>query len=122
MKKVHSLKGKNSFDLVFKKGTRLKGKGLFCAVYINSMDSGSGIDIQNDKKIKFGIVITKKFGKAFKRIKEKRRIREILRVYLKDIIKPCMVVFRIYNEFDNLSFIEKKKEVECLLKRAGLVK
>lgn len=65
---------------------------------------------------KIAISISRKFGKAVKRNYEKRVVREIIRALL-PILEGYTILVVIKKEVANITFIEKKTQIEYLIKK-----
>ncbi len=101
------LKKQKDFDLVFRKGKRI------------STDSLSLIYIKSDS-LKFGISLSKKHGKAFKRNKIKRLLRASFNCYIKSISNNYYIIIlpKIMEEYN---FLNLKKDIEKALKKGNII-
>ncbi len=103
----YRLKKQKDFDLVFKKGKRIHAKTL-TLLFLES------------KETKFGISLSKKHGKAFKRNKIKRLLRASIRNYLKDFTNSFYIVI-LPKVSENYDFWEFNKDLEFSLKRGKII-
>ena len=100
------LKNKNKIDLIFEKGSTIKGQGLLLKVY----------DFEDDL-VEFGVSVSKKlYPSAVKRNLIKRRIREQVKSlgFIGSVSKGFSF-FIIYTSKEILSSKEIKKRVEGLI-------
>lgn len=110
--KTYCLKKKKDFERVFKKGKRFKEDFLV----IRFVPS-------NQKKSRFGIIISLKISKkATIRNKIKRRIRQLLRIRLKEIKKGIDIALIGVPGLENKDFWEIEEVLTNLLKKAKLLK
>jgi ribonuclease P protein component len=109
--KTNCLKKKKDFERVFKKGKGFKEDFLVIRFVPN-----------NQKKSRFGIIISKKISKkATIRNKIKRRIRQLLRIRLKEIRKGIDIVLIGVPGLENKDFWEIEEVLTNLLKKAKLI-
>jgi len=111
--KKHRLSKKKDFERVLKQGRGLKKDFLSLKT------------IENDLGFhRFGFIVGKRVSnKANKRNKIKRRLREIVRLKLKEnalISQGKDSVFIVLKDMKDMSFIETVKIVGDLLKEAGI--
>ena len=97
----YRLTSRKLFKLVYEKGKMLKSR-LF-VVYFMPID----------KEPKVAIVVSKRFGKAVRRNKLKRRIREVIRGHLPLLKHAIIVLPRM--KAQNVSFWDLKKDLDSLL-------
>jgi len=120
VKRVYSLKGKKSYSKVFVKGRKKKGKGVVVFVLKdNTIEETDNQD--NIKKIKVGISISKKIGKANKRNLLKRRVRSICHELLNDMNDGLSVIVKPYPESLYMSYSELKSDIEGLFRYTGVI-
>ncbi len=103
----YRLKKQKDFDLIFKKGKRIHTNTL-TLIYLES------------KEIKFGISLSKKHGKAFKRNRIKRLLRASARSFLNKFQKPFYLVI-LPKVLENYDFWELNKDLEFALKRGKII-
>ena len=105
---IHSLKNKKKIDLIFEKGSVIKGNGVFLKYY----------DF-DDEFVQYGVSVSKKiFSSAVKRNLIKRRVREQIKVLkLVSLISKGVSFFLIYTSKEVLSSKEIKKSLEAIAKR-----
>ncbi len=101
------LKKQKDFDLVFKKGNRIVTSTL-TLIYINS------------ESLKFGISLSKKHGKAFKRNKIKRLLRASFNCYANLIAKNYYIVIlpKIKEEYN---FFDFTKDMKFAFKKGNII-
>ena len=106
------LKNKNKIDLIFEKGSTIKGRGLLLKTY----DFEDGL-------VEFGVSVSKKlYPSAVKRNLIKRRIREQVKsLGFIDSVSKGLSFFIIYTSKEILSSEEIKKRVEGLTQKLYLL-
>ena len=120
MKRVYSLKGKKSYNRVFLKGRKKKGKGV--VVFVLKDNTIKDTDNQsNIRNIKVGISISKKIGKANKRNLLKRRVRSICHELLNEMNDGLSVIVKPYPESLYMSYSELKSDIEGLFRYTGVI-
>ena len=112
MKKTIMLKKNYEFKNVLKKGKYYSGNILEAFI------------IKNKKINKLGIAISVKIGKAVKRNRLKRLIREAYYIYEDDIFEKIEIVFLCKKnvQVDNIKFVQIKNDMEVILKKAKVCK
>ena len=102
------LKNKNKIDLIFEKGSTVKGRGLLMKTY----DFKDGF-------VEFGVSVSKKlYPSAVKRNLIKRRIREQVKgLGLIASVSKGLSFFIIYTSKEILSSSEIKKNLKALLEK-----
>ena len=100
--KLVTIKKNYQFQYVFKKGKR------FNSLYFNLI-----VAPQNKNYPKFGIVVSKKIGKAFFRNKKRRQIKEILRQNI-DCIKNNQYVIVVKESIIPATFKEIQNNLVSL--------
>lgn len=113
MKKILTLKKNYEFRYVLNKGKVYYGNQI--TVYINRNKKNTNI---------LGIAINTKLGKAVKRNRVKRLIRENYRIINNDIEQGYNIVF-LWNKNINIkqaNYFEIKKDMKNIFKRAKLLK
>ena len=105
---IHSLKNKKKIEVIFDKGSTIKGNGVFLKYY----------DF-DDEFVQYGVSVSKKiFSSAVKRNLIKRRVREQIKVLnLVSLISKGVSFFLIYTSKEVLSSKEIKKSLEAIAKR-----
>lgn len=114
MKKTKMLKKNYEFKEILKKGNRFAQKNLIAYIYKN----------KNEDNL-LGIAISKKLGKAFKRNKIKRFIREIYKENEENLKNGYTIIFLIKYPIDKLyfnGFYQIKEEMKEVFKKANLLK
>jgi ribonuclease P protein component len=125
VKRIFSLKGRDSFREVFQQGKRFQHKGIQIIVLrkgINNHTTDDGGGSADDKDVlKMGISINRHFGEAHERNRAKRQIRAIWDAHSGDMKKGFHVIVRPDARFRTLSYNEKKNILQGLLQRAGVI-
>jgi len=105
------LKNKNKIDLIFEKGSTIKGNGLLLKTY--NFEDGL---------VEFGVSVSKKlYPSAVKRNLIKRRIREQVNgLGFVDLMSKGVSFFMIYTSREILSSKEIKERVEELIQKQEL--
>ena len=100
---IHSLKNKKKIEVIFEKGSIIKGNGVFLKYY----DFEDGL-------VQYGVSVSKKvFSSAVKRNLIKRRVREQVKTLsFTSLIAKGVSFFLIYTSKDILSSKEIKKSLE----------
>lgn len=111
MNKRYRLQKNRDFQITYKRGKSL-GHPLLVLVYRKT----------NRLQPRIGISITKKFGKAVKRNRIKRQLREILRGRVRTVKQGYDIVFIVRKDAKNADFKHLGDSVHNLLKRGGLLK
>lgn len=112
MKSTLSLKKNNDFQRVLQKGKWYNGKLI--SIYI----------LKNEKNINLlGIAVGKKAGKAVKRNRIKRIIREVYRQFDAEILKgnTIVIVWKSKNLYENLKFCTLKEDMVKCFSKAGIL-
>ncbi len=100
----HRLKKNSQFNYIYKKGEKVHTKN-FTLFVVKSRFEG----------YKIGFSISKKLGKANKRNKLKRRMKEIVRKM--NIPSFCNFVVLAREDATSLDFLDLKKELEILFEK-----
>ena len=109
--KINRLKKKKDFDIIFKKGEGFRNKLLYLKVLDNPFEYS-----------RFGFIVSKKvFNKAFLRNKIKRRLRETVRVKIKEIKKGKDVIIGARPGFLKGEIKELDTALKKLFKTAKLI-
>ena len=100
---IQSLKNKKKIEVIFDKGSTIKGNGVFLKYY----DFEDGL-------VQYGVSVSKKvFSSAVKRNLIKRRVREQVKALgFTSLITKGVSFFLIYTSKDILSSKEVKKSIE----------
>ena len=112
MKRISTLKKNYEFKTVMNKGKFYRGK--YITIYINE---------NKEDKNKIGIAVSKKLGKANKRNRLKRLIRESYRLKKDNLKKSYNIVF-IWNKQANIlnnTYKNVSEDMEKLLIKAGIL-
>ena len=104
---MHRLRKNKEFNYIYKKGERVSTEHFTLFVVKSKFEN-----------YKIGFSVSKKLGKANKRNKLKRRLKEICRRYVK--IPPYRnYVLMARNDAQNVDFIFLKEEVVKLFEKYG---
>ena len=100
---IHSLKNKKKIEVIFDKGSIIKGNGVFLKYY----DFEDGL-------VQYGVSVSKKvFSSAVKRNLIKRRVHEQVKALsFTSLISKGVSFFLIYTSKDIISSKEIKKSLE----------
>ena len=122
MKRDYSLKGKTVFQEVFKRGHRLQRNGIQI-IFLNKDElhiTEERFSAINDGRIKIGITMSKKIGKAFIRNRVKRRIKSICSELVPLCKHTYCIVIRSEKKSMLLSYQEQKEIIRLLFNKAGI--
>lgn len=105
---IHSLKNKKKIEVIFDKGSIIKGNGVFLKYY----DFEDGL-------VQYGVSVSKKvFSSAVKRNLIKRRVHEQVKALsFTSLISKGVSFFLIYTSKDILSSKEIKKSLEGVVQK-----
>lgn len=106
---VNRLKKRKEFAYLYNNGTAKHTQNL-TMVYLAT----------KHRALKVGFSVTKKIGKAYKRNLIKRRLRAIVREYIKRLPDNYNVVFIAKAGVDTLTFAELKAQVGILIEKSGI--
>ncbi len=118
MKRVYSLKSRESYKFIFLKGKKIKGRGNFIFVLKNSAIDNKESDSSD---IKIGIAVGKKLGKANKRNWIKRRIRAVCSELIVQMNGGVSIIIKPGPGNEMMSFEELKKDLVTLFRNAGVL-
>ena len=124
MKKIYSLKGRNLFKKVYITGRKIQGRGvqIFVLKHDDFIKRNPKTKILfNNKITQIGISISKRFGKAIARNKEKRKIRSICRDLLAEMNSGFYLIIKPDVSFKNYSYEEQKQIIRLLFQKARVV-
>ena len=110
LSKENRLTKNKYFQYIYRKGTKVHSANI-TLLYAST----------KIKPLKVGITVSNKVGDAVTRNKVKRRIRAIIRNYLKNMSDKYNYVIVVRPSVVNLSFDELKKEVRYILKKGNLL-
>lgn len=126
MNKAYSLKGREVFQEVFKRGKRFSGTGL--RIIVRSRKTGKesvgregGGSGNSSPRINIGITINRKFGNAVTRNRSRRIIRSICGDLIREMREGYYIVIQPEPGFKQKSFIEAREEIKALFRKAGVL-
>jgi ribonuclease P protein component len=123
VKKEHTLKGREPFKEVIRKGSRLQESGIQIIVYKHKIFRNNQVETGDSIiKTKIGISISKKFGKAHDRNKARRRIRSMFHDLIFSMNDGYSIIITANQDFRALSYNNSKETLLSLLKKAGVCK
>ncbi len=122
MKRQYSLKGRKQFKEIYRKGKKVRGKGIRifvlrnpeCSNYIRDSKSG-------ESGIRIGVTIDRKVGNAVIRNRLKRRMRSIVCELLNEIGKDNWIAIRPGIDALDYNYEELKNNIRQLLKKSGVI-
>jgi len=126
VKRAYSLKGREVFQEVFKRGKRFSGTDLRIIVRRRNTGSdraGHGTS-GNDSalpRVNIGITLNRKYGNAVARNRSRRIIRSICRDYIPLMRGGYYIVILPGAGFKEKSYIEAREELAELFRKAGVV-
>ncbi len=123
MKREYSLKGRNSFKIIYRKGKKHQAQGLkvFVLKSFSIKNENESYQGPERKNIRIGISINRKFGKAHERNRYKRRIKSIFQDFLKDMKDGYSLIIQPDSTFKNKSFEQARQDIKHLLQNAGVM-
>ena len=104
---------RSDFRKVYDEGSRFSCP-YFAAFCLKRAGAADGTELQGPK---VGFTVTKASGKAVVRNRMKRRLREAVRLHLKSLPAPWMVVFNGRRGLLDAEFSSIEREVERLFAR-----
>ena len=110
LKREYRLKKKYMFAYCYRVGKVAHSKS--CLIYYTS---------SKNKTVKVGISASKKVGGAVQRNRARRVIREAITPFLESINKDHNLIIVARENILTFSFEQIKKDIEHMLKKAGLV-
>lgn len=124
MKRIYSLKGRNVFSRVYRKGKKIQGKGVKLFILktedFNTLNADGNMP-SDVKHVKIGISIHKKFGNAVVRNRVKRRIRCVFSGILKDLHDGFCIIITPENEFRSIDYDTCRSRIISLLMVSGVL-
>ncbi|MBQ0017209.1 MAG: ribonuclease P protein component [Clostridiales bacterium] len=109
MKKENRLKKRKEFAYIFKKGESYGSKNLVLVISKSKLP-----------KFKVGFSVSKKVGVAVIRNKVKRRLKEAVYFYRKNIKNGFNMIFVAKQSLKDQKYVDVLSEVESLLRKANL--
>jgi ribonuclease P protein component len=119
VKRVYSLKSRESYKIIFFKGKKIRGKGNIIFVLKNSAIDNKIKSAFSD--IKIGIAVSKKLGKANKRNWIKRRIRAVCSELINQMNGGFSIIIKPGSDIGRMSFEELKSDLIILFSNAGVL-
>lgn len=122
MKRVYSLTGRYLISEVFEKGKKYQLRGirifiLECGTDFFKSNKSAG----ERRKVRIGIAVGKKYGKAHERNRIKRRIRSIMGEMIYLLKENSCVMINPGYETKLKSFEDIKNDIITLLKKGGIL-
>lgn len=125
MKRLNSLKGRNTFKEVYKKGKRLQSKNItiyFFKIDNNKENSREILKNINTYSTKIGIAVNKKIGNAVNRNRLKRKIRSICSEFINEMRTGYYIIIKPGIKTKDFSYNKLKSDIFWLLKNTGVIK
>lgn len=120
MKRAYSLKGRKSYNSVFLKGRKKRGKGVI--IFVLKRSRSEKLDNQSDfRDVKLGISISRKLGKANRRNWIKRRIRSVCYELIDQMNDGLSIIIKPGQESLNMSYEELRSDIIGVLKNSGVI-
>lgn len=110
MKRKYRLRRNSDFQQVRRLGKSYASPVMVLAFLQNELDYN-----------RFGFVVSKRLGKAFRRNKIKRQMREIVRLRMQGIKPGFDLVLIARKQIGQATYVEISQSLEGLLKRADLL-
>lgn len=125
MKRIVPLKGRKTFQEVFKRGKRYAAEGVRISVLRLTRDREQQVrriyrEFDRGRDIVTGITISRKYGTAVERNKMKRRTRAIFRELLPGMAPGFITVAHYDARGETLRYAVVRDRLAALLKRAGV--
>ncbi|MCR4440569.1 MAG: ribonuclease P protein component [Peptococcaceae bacterium] len=112
LEKKFRLKSKSRIKEVYARGKSLVNPYLVLYYYLKDTKS---------ENVKICFAVSKKLGSAVERNRTKRRMREAIKRLVPVIKKEYNLIFIAREKIKGISFVDVEKNMEKLLKKAGLV-
>lgn len=110
MDRKKKIKSKKDYDRVYQRGRRYSARS--CVVLWTNNDLGNN---------RYGIVVSKKVGKAVERNRARRRLREVIRKMDNRMLQGYDVVVVAKKGAVDMAFVELVWDCERVFKKAGLL-
>ena len=120
MKRAYSLKGRKSYNSVFLKGRKKRGKGVIIFV-IKRNRCEKPDNLSDFRDIKVGIAVSRKLGKANRRNWIKRRIRSVCNEFIDQINDGLSIIIKPGQESLEMSYEELRSDIIGVLKNSGVI-
>lgn len=120
MKRSYSLKGRKSYDSVFVKGRKKRGKGVI--IFVLNRSKSEKLDNQSDfRDIKVGIAVSRRLGKANRRNWVKRRIRSVCHELIDQMNDGISIIIKPGPESLEMSYEELRSDIIGVLRNTGVI-
>ncbi len=120
MKRAYSLKGRKSYNSVFLKGRKKRGRGVI--IFVLRRSRSEKLDNRSDSKdVKLGISVSRKLGKAYKRNWIKRRIRSICYELIDQMNDGLSIIIKPGPELLDMSYEELRNDIIVVFKNTGVI-
>jgi len=121
LKKQYSLKGRCCFSAVFDGGRLFKSRTITFTVLQECPLTCHKKTAAASGCPKFGIVVSKRYGKAHDRNKARRRFRAAIAPYTGTFEQSFCVVVRFTNQYKDAAFVDIQNDVLYLLRKSSLL-
>lgn len=118
--KENRLKRRLHFKLVFEEGLKIENETLTVWYLNNPKDCDFTEENKNLKKVKVGIIVSKKLGNSVKRNRIKRVLREAFRLSANQIRDGMWLIISPKKNIENLW--QATDELNKIFKKAGILK
>lgn len=119
MKRAYSLKGRKSYNSVFLKGRKKRGKGVI--IFVLKRNRSEKHNQSDFRDIKVGIAVSRKLGKANRRNWIKRRIRSVCYELVDQMNEGLSIIIKPGQESLDMSYEELRSDIIGVLKNSGVI-
>lgn len=111
----NTLTENREFSEIYKRGKNVVG--VYLVLYYKKNEHSNKSAVKADDEVKYGITVSKKIGKAVKRNRAKRLIKESIRLNPKFFSKEYTYVFVARNRINHANFYDVQKNIRYLLSK-----